>query len=254
MRKTSILLPFLAMFCLPALVAANPVQWSSALGGNDHWYDLTLAPLTWHDADSMATSSVYDGVRGYLVSIQSQAENDFLVQTFGSLDTSYWIGFTDEAQEGIWVWSSGETGSYTNWDPGEPNNLWGGEDCAVLQTWSTHRGYWNDVPVYNPPEFGGGINLIYGIIEYSHMPEPQSQQGREDCASREALTLRVELAARFRTSRREYRLTTEEEESQCISGIRRSFSFLSAFASSCSFLLRQPPKVAFGRPRMTASG
>jgi hypothetical protein len=52
-----------------------------------------------------------------------------------------WLGASDEAQEGVWVWVTGEPFTYTNWDFGEPNDA-GGEDCAVYAEFGT----WNDVP------------------------------------------------------------------------------------------------------------
>jgi hypothetical protein len=104
---------------------------------------------------------------GYLVSVHSDAENEFLVQTFGG-DYHYVIGFTDTAQEGLWRWVSGEPTTYTNWRPGEPNNS-GNEDYAIFN-WrhageppSVPGGFWNDVP-----GVGG-----YGIVEYGPaVPEP----------------------------------------------------------------------------------
>jgi hypothetical protein len=105
---------------------------------------------------------------GYLVSILSQAEHDFLVATFGS-SQDYWIGFTDEALEGTWVWTSGEPVAYTNWSPGEPNDFWG-EDYAVMN-W-LFDGTWNDL--------SEGSSL-QGIVEYDNagggggvIPEPST--------------------------------------------------------------------------------
>jgi len=56
------------------------------------------------------------------------------------LDT-LWIGLTDEAEEGHFVWWDGLEPPYVSWNPGEPND-WGGEDCTQLLVW----GQWNDLP------------------------------------------------------------------------------------------------------------
>merc|ERR1719222_171564 len=68
-----------------------------------------------------------------------------------------WIGLTDEAEEGEWVWSSGKAPSFTNWAPKEPSNHKSkanemqGEDCVLLninpggpkKPWNTPK-KWND--------------------------------------------------------------------------------------------------------------
>ncbi|XP_078693750.1 zonadhesin-like [Branchiostoma floridae x Branchiostoma belcheri] len=54
-----------------------------------------------------------------------------------------WIGLTDT--EGQWVFADGQTlesTGYTNWYPDEPNNVNGGEHCAVTNFRSTDE--WND--------------------------------------------------------------------------------------------------------------
>ncbi len=61
-----------------------------------------------------------------LVSITSQAENDFVYNLvyqdniYGEI--FFWIGFTDEQVEGTWVWISGDPVTYTDWGGGEPDN------------------------------------------------------------------------------------------------------------------------------------
>jgi hypothetical protein len=60
-----------------------------------HAYVLTDLPGTWTEVQSIA-----QGMGGNLVSINSAAENAFLVNQFGTY--SFWIGLTDAAVEGNW--------------------------------------------------------------------------------------------------------------------------------------------------------
>ncbi len=77
-------------------------------------------------------------IGGYLVSINSAAENSFISSFTGA--TEVLIGLTDEVAEGSFVWMNGDPVTYTNWNPGEPNNA-GNEDYTV----KTSSGGWNDV-------------------------------------------------------------------------------------------------------------
>ena len=113
-----------------------------------HYY-AQVEGLTWVEAEAYAVR-----LGGHLVTINDQAEQDWLSATF--TEEGVGIGLNDLASEGTWVWTSGEPVTYTNWDPGEPNNCIEcagspeGEDVAAMN--STSGGYpesgpgWNDVP------------------------------------------------------------------------------------------------------------
>lgn len=52
-----------------------------------------------------------------------------------------WIGLSDRAQEGKFVWADGESSMFRQWNAAEPND-YGGEDVTEL----TPSGGWNDLP------------------------------------------------------------------------------------------------------------
>ena len=56
------------------------------------------------------------------------------------------------------MWSSGETVTYTNWHPGEPNAAYAGEDYAHI-TAQYGNGEWTDRRDYDG-------NYLYGVVEF----------------------------------------------------------------------------------------
>jgi len=93
----------------------------------DTWY-------TWHEAHAYALSIGVD-----LVAINDAAENAWLATTFsGEL---LWTGGTDQASEGVWVWTNGDPWGYENWPGGEPNDAT--EEEWLHFNWGGPGG-WND--------------------------------------------------------------------------------------------------------------
>ncbi len=147
-----------AGFCATGAVAA-PVQWETAIGGNGHFYDFVLADtgLTAPQTEAIAESSVFNGLAGYLATITSAAEQEFLnvlwqlqPKITGQFkDFSYYlIGASDSDAEGDFRWiggpEDGDALSYTNWLTDEPNDDKDGEDYVVGWWQDRATGSWND--------------------------------------------------------------------------------------------------------------
>ena len=83
---------------------------------------------------------------GHLVTINDQAENDFVFNTFAALhpNDDLWIGFNDVAVEGTFEWVSGEPITFTNWQP-EPNDLFGEDYGVIWRENNFNAGFWNDL-------------------------------------------------------------------------------------------------------------
>ncbi len=113
------------------LVLAVPVYAQVYNPANGHYYVLIENGLSWSNARDAAAGMSYNGMQGHLATITSQVEHDFVLNQWPNLEADYefWIGGTDEASEGNWLWITGETWSNTYWNSGEPNNSDGGENC-----------------------------------------------------------------------------------------------------------------------------
>jgi Lectin C-type domain len=111
---------------------------------NRHTY-LLLATDTWAGSEGEAIS-----LGGHLVTINNASEQTWVFQKFSSylgLERLLWIGLNDVANEGTFVWSSGEPVVFTFWEVGEPNNNSPGvgEDYVSMYHPShPPAGRWND--------------------------------------------------------------------------------------------------------------
>jgi len=138
------------------VLGGTPVVWEN----NDHAYDAIAASggINWVDSRDAAAAMTLGGCPGYLVSITSQAENDFIVANLSEAlpegKRGYWIGAWQPPGSpepaGGWTWLSGEPFEFTNWNVarGEPNDyrlVWPetGEEAAHL--WDDGSGTWNDL-------------------------------------------------------------------------------------------------------------
>lgn len=130
---------------------------------NGHEYQLFLDSQTWANAKANC-----EAMGGYLVTINSNEENSFVNNLIGA--NSIWIGLSDELDEGVWQWVTGESVSFTNWRSGEPNDYGSGEDYAEMYT----DGTWNDI---GPPAFPS-ITRYY-VCEWAKEDDKIEYNGHE---------------------------------------------------------------------------
>ena len=139
---------------------------------NGHLYKFITGSINALNARTQAATQSAYGVSGYLATITSQAENDFVA---ARLQGDGWVGGSDEGVEGQWRWVTGPEagtlfwtgasggsvapGQYANWSPSEPNdwlNGTPGEDCIQFYISTTK---WNDLNC-------SGNNLSGYVVEF----------------------------------------------------------------------------------------
>ena len=129
--RTSVLLA-VAGFAL-ALAGAAPRRALAVDGAiqnpnNGHWYLHVAHPsrTAWKTCKAEA-----EAVGGYLATITSASEQQWVYSNIVSGKGHTFLGGTDEVTEGVWQWITGEAWTYSNWAPGDPNN-WGGVEHYLL--------------------------------------------------------------------------------------------------------------------------
>ncbi len=142
----------------------NSTVWSV----NGHLYQVYGGTTSWTDAAAFAgTVSVPGFHNGYLATVHSEAENNVITNL---LTLPAWLGgYQPEGEldpNANWQWVTGEPWTYTNWDPGQPNdNLGpGSEQYLVIYT----SGMWHDYPNGTRPSF---------VVELNPVPDPTSIAG-----------------------------------------------------------------------------
>jgi hypothetical protein len=82
---------------------------------------------------------------GTLATITSSAQNAAVIGAY-SANVPFWIGFTDSATEGTFLWVDGTPTSYTNWYSTEPDNTGPSGSPANCVIVNTAAGQWYDRP------------------------------------------------------------------------------------------------------------
>ncbi|XP_071154212.1 uncharacterized protein [Mytilus edulis] len=102
-----------------------------------HYYIFITTVKTWKDAEEDCR---YFSAR--LAEVQTRDEGQWLKNQARQKGGDWWLGASDEANEGQWRWTSGNTlEQHTNWAPKKPDNNYG-QDC--LQMLASANYLWND--------------------------------------------------------------------------------------------------------------
>lgn len=113
---------------------------------NGHSYKIYDIGMTWDEAKSYC-----ENLGGHLVTITTQDEQDFLSNLIiNSSKKNLWLGA--ELINGEFKWITQEPFVYTNWNGGEPNNVFNSQNTIMMYTYSgtNNNGYrispgkWND--------------------------------------------------------------------------------------------------------------
>lgn len=94
------------------------------------------------DVDWWTAVDRCDAVGWHLATLDVFDEEEGLMDSAGPWGRSFWIGYTDQGQEGSWDWIDGSGGGYLTWDNNQPDD--GGpyvsEDCGEIDP----NGDWDD--------------------------------------------------------------------------------------------------------------
>ena len=127
---------------------AEPVQWTVAEGGNDHWYEgvrIGYYPdgpgATWEWCREQAELA-----GGHLATITSQEEDEWVKETIvipmepKNLESGPQLG--GQKVNGQWEWITDEPWEYEGWGGAEPTNIPGE---TRLHYWRWGSLWWDDV-------------------------------------------------------------------------------------------------------------
>jgi hypothetical protein len=161
---------------------SNTLQWSTASGGNGHYYQAVglSNPISWYEASALANQA-----GGYLATITPDAENTFVSNLIDdpaywhqtANDHGPWIGGFQPAESaepaGGWQWvtepgaSAPEPFVYTSWAANQPSNDNGVEDSLDFFNYGTGpAATWND-------ESNSNSYVQSYVIEYNSAPTPE---------------------------------------------------------------------------------
>ena len=146
--------------------------------------------MTW-----FAAKEHCEGIGGNLVEIDSEEENEVLVEEiirrreYGILVKNFWIGLTDFENEGDWrLASNGLNPSFLNWHEDQPDNEDGNEHCARIRILplSFWEDTWYDIDCNSDTRFPG--TPVHAICEFDPSKENPSTESSSTANTTEDTT------------------------------------------------------------------
>ncbi|MGY3777969.1 MucBP domain-containing protein [Isobaculum melis] len=199
-------------------ISVDPDDISAWIDPNDpyrkkHYYKFVPIPLSWLDSYNAAKTERYKGLQGYLATITSEEEHDYIFDTIASapgmlggtrMSHKNGLKINDEAvlsnqlsnfdtTTDSWYWASGPeagkifftgkhyaTGSrpltvYSGWAKNEPNNF-GEASEYVVQFAKNGQKWWNDVD-------NDRIDTIFNqgyYVEFSQYGKQEEKEGENE--------------------------------------------------------------------------
>ena len=132
----------------------TPVYTYAINPSNNHLYLLSDSSQTWNQAEAQAQS-----LGGHLVTIDDPTEQDWIVSEFGGYSSSFWIGLSDQSEQGNWTtWADGTPVVHENWHPSYPISN-SGYDFGYLYV---PDGLWYNYPNTTSSSWRGLIEIPGG--------------------------------------------------------------------------------------------
>lgn len=156
---------------------AGPVKFS----GNQHYYEFVPSyGISWEDAKTAAAQRSHMGLQGYVATATTQAEDDFIHNSFSSQILAEHAVINDAAPQAWlggfapgphpspdpslgWEWITGEDWLYAGWGNGEPNGGTSSLDNVATIDLRPALVGWNDTFADTP-----GVEGY--IVEYNNDP------------------------------------------------------------------------------------
>lgn len=125
--------------------------------GNGHYYEYVTDQLWWGSAEYYAGIRTHQGLQGYLATVRSQGENEFIHQRSNNnsqIGGNAYLGGQYVGNKNTWSWKTGPDAGIWFWEnnaavPGQYNNRqnsgWNGDNGSAdsLAMWSSD-GKWDD--------------------------------------------------------------------------------------------------------------
>ena len=158
---------FLLSVLIAAMVIGLPVSVGQVVNpANGHTY-IMVGDAT---QNVLVARFNANALGGYLVAINDAAEDAFIQANFSG---SYWIGLSDQATEGTYVWDNGDPLTYTAWCPSQPAAAAPNHDFVHMD--GSCPSQWRNVPATPPWSSPSSGFLGPGLVEIpSSTPHYQS--------------------------------------------------------------------------------